>query len=96
VRTTVYHDREIKEGDIIGIFNGDIKAVGSSPEAVLLDLVGAMTGPDDSVITVFYGQDVAAETAEAAGEQLSTRHPDCELDVHRGGQPLYYYLVSVE
>jgi DAK2 domain fusion protein YloV len=96
VRTTVYHDREIKEGDIIGIFNGDIKAVGSSPEAVLLDLVAAMTGPDDSVITVFYGQEVAVETAEAAGEQLATRHPDCELDVHRGGQPLYYYLVSVE
>lgn len=96
VRTTTYRDHEIREGDIMGIYNGEIKAVGETPEQVLAELVRAMVDGDDSMITVFYGQDVPAETAEQAAEALQTAHPGCELDVHFGGQPLYYYLVSVE
>lgn len=96
VRSTTYRDREIHEGDIMGLFNGEIKAVGSSPEEVLTELVSAMIGPEDSMITIFYGQDVRPEVAEQVGELIAAAHPDCELDIHHGGQPLYYYLVSVE
>lgn len=96
VRTTTYRDREIHEGDIMGIFNGEIKAVGSSPEDVLTELVGEMVSADDTMITIFYGQDVRPEVAERVSERIAAAHPDCELDLYHGGQPLYYYLVSVE
>ncbi|MGE5561400.1 MAG: DAK2 domain-containing protein [Chloroflexota bacterium] len=96
VRTTTYRDREIHEGDIMGIFNGEIRAVGTDPQAVLRELVSEMVESEDSMITVFYGQDIAPEVAEQAAEELAAAHPDCELDLHSGGQPLYYYLISVE
>ena len=97
VRDTAYGDLEIKEGDILGLWNGKIHLTGKAPEAVLVDLLSAMVEEaGGEVITVYYGEGVEAERAAAVGEELRQRFPDHEVEVQYGGQPLYYYVFSLE
>ena len=87
----------MKEGDIIGLVDGKVEAVGQNPEEVLKAIVKVMAGKNDAVVTVYYGEDVAQSTAEelppALQEAIGGQY---EVEVHSGGQPLYYYIVSVE
>ena len=96
VRTSKIDDVEVKEGDVIGLFESKIAAVGSSPEAVTNELIDKMIDEDDDIMTLYYGEDVTAEQAEAFCEELAERYPDFEVSVHCGGQSLYYYLISIE
>ena len=96
VRTSKIDDVEVKEGDVIGLFESKIAAVGSSPEAVTNELIDKMIDEDDEIMTLYYGEDVTAEQAEAFCEELAERYPDFEVSVHCGGQSLYYYLISIE
>ena len=96
VRSTVAGDLQIEERDIIGLAEGKIAVVGASPDAVALDLVRTMVDEDSSVISIYYGEDHSAEEAEKLGNTLQNDYPDCEVEVYSGGQPLYYYIVSVE
>jgi len=96
VRSTTYQDLTIKEGDIIGIADEAIVAVGTDFDEVLVKLMERLVGRSDEVITIFHGADVAAARAEAAAERLRDLYPDREIEMHYGGQPLYYYLLSVE
>lgn len=96
VRTSKIDDVEVKEGDVIGLFESKIAAVGSSPEAVTNELIDKMIDEDDEIMTLYYGEEVTAEQAEAFCEELAERYPDFEVSVHCGGQSLYYYLISIE
>lgn len=96
VRSTVAGDLHIEERDIIGLVEGKIAVVGATPTAVTLDLVRKMVDEDSSVISVYYGADQDAQGAEELHELLCEEYPECEVEVYPGGQPLYYYIVSVE
>ena len=96
VRDTVFEDKEIKEGDIIGIHNGRIEVVGQSIHDIALDLVKHVVEDGDSLITIYYGQDTKQEDADALGAEVAEMFSDLDVEVQYGGQPLYYYLISAE
>lgn len=96
VRDTTVDGKQIKKGDILGMAEGKIVQVGSEPGTVLTDVVSAMAKDDSEIISVFYGEDVPAEEAALAEESIEEKFPDCDVLLHRGGQPLYHYIVSVE
>lgn len=96
VRSTVAGDLQIEERDIIGLAEGKIAVVGSNPSDVAFDLLATMVDEDSTVISIYYGEDQQADQAELLGEALHEKYPDCEVEVYSGGQPLYYYIVSVE
>ncbi|QOR36182.1 DAK2 domain-containing protein [Clostridium sp. 'deep sea'] len=87
---------EITKGDIIGITNGNIIAVNNSPRSVLFQMLTAMVTDDSEVISIFTGEDIASEEIETLTDDISSKYPDIEVEVHFGGQPLYYYFLSVE
>lgn len=96
VRESSYSGLEIKEGDILGLFNGEIKVLGQDINEVVQKLIGTMVGPSDELITLFFGNNVSNEEAERLSEKLAESFPDLEVETHYGGQPLYYYLISIE
>ena len=96
VRDTDFEDKHINEGDIIGLYNGVIHTVGSSIHDVTRDLMKAIVTEDDELITVYYGKDTSEEDAQALTDELAELYGDCDVEMQMGGQPLYYYLVSVE
>ena len=96
VRDTRIEDKEIHEGDIMGIGDKGILAVGSGKENVAVATVDAMMTDDAEVISIYYGSDASEEKAEALAATLEEKYPDCEVEVNNGGQPIYYYIISVE
>lgn len=96
VRDTVVGNLSIKKGDVIALDKGQIVRTGKDIEAVTTELIDSMLTEDKEVITLYYGDDVTAEEAEAFAEKLQESHPDAEVILHYGGQPLYYYVLSVE
>lgn len=96
VRDTVADGKEIHEGDIIGIIKG-IESVGDSPEKVTAELVENMFDEDENeFITVYYGEDVSKDAAEELAQMLEDKFEDAEVSLRYGGQPIYYYILSVE
>ena len=96
VRDTELDGLHIKEGDIIGLYNGKIQTVGNSVHDVTRDLMKEIVTEDDELITVYYGKDTAEADAQALTDEMTQAYPQCDVDMQMGGQPLYYYLVSVE
>ena len=87
---------EINEGDIMGIGDSGMLAVGQEIDATVLDTVARMVDEDSELISIYYGAEVSAEDAEAVLEKVQEAYPDCEVELNNGGQPVYYYLLSVE
>lgn len=96
VRDTEADGKKIKKDDILGLVGSRIEEVGKNPEDVLLDLLKDVNAEDSEFITVYFGKDVKEETAKAAAEKIEDAFEDAEVFVKYGGQPLYYYIVSVE
>ena len=96
VRDTHMEELDIKEGSIIGLRNGEVTVNGLSIEETALELMTQIVTDDDVLITVYYGDGTKPEDAEALGEKLAEIYPMCDVEVQNGGQPLYYYLLSVE
>ena len=96
VRDTVIDDIEIKEGDYMGIGDSSILAAGSDMDEVIRDMMSKLVDEESSFICVYYGADVREEDAQALGSCLEEAYPDCEVEIQNGGQPIYYYLISVE
>ena len=80
----------------MGIDDEGIREVGGSIEKVTLDLLDDMTDEDSELISVYYGQDISKEDAEALAQKVEEKYPDCDISLEYGGQPVYYYLLSVE
>ena len=96
VRDSELDNLHIHEGDIIGLYNGQIHTVGSNVHDVTRDLMREIVTEDDELITVYYGKDTAEADAKALTDELAQMYGDCDVEMQPGGQPLYYYLVSVE
>ena len=96
VRDTVIDDKTIKEGDIMGLGDDGLLAVGENIEDTTLETIAALVDEDSEIISLYYGEDVSEEDAENLTEKLEEKYPDCEVELNQGGQPIYYYVVSVE
>ena len=96
VRDTKIDDKEIRQGDIMGIGDHGLLAVGTGIEDITVAALQEMTDEDSEIISVYYGQDVSEEDAEHLAERLEEQYPDFDIEIHNGGQPIYYYIVSVE
>ena len=96
VRDTHIDDKEIKEGNIMGIGDDSILAVGEDIAEITKETIDLMTDEETELISVYYGEDISEEDANALGTELQEKYPDCEVEVYAGGQPIYYYVVSVE
>lgn len=96
VRNTSIDGREIHEGDIMGIGDAGMLAVGSSVSQTAMDALNAMVDDDSELITIYYGKSVKEEDAEGFLQEAREQFSGCEIELHFGGQPVYYYLLSVE
>ena len=96
VRDTVIDDKEIKQDDFMGIGDQGILAVGKELEATVLDMIEPLIDEDSAIVSIYYGEDAKEDAANAIGEKITEAHPDVEVEVHYGGQPIYYYVISVE
>lgn len=96
VRDTKINGLKIKKGHIIGITKGEIKLEGTDVSMVTQELLTSMVDEDSELISIYYGMDTTEEAAEALAKDLEDAFEMCDVEVHYGGQPLYYYIVSVE
>ena len=96
VRDTEISGKKIGEGDVIGIAHGDIVSVGSEVTEVACELIEELVNEDHSLITLYYGEDVDEEDGEKLLKELEEEYEDLDIELVYGGQPLYYYLVSLE
>lgn len=96
VRSTSLNGFQLKEGDIIGLDDKKILSKGDTVDDTVLTLLEKLKDGTHEIITLYFGKDVAEEDAEALAAKVSERFPDCDVDYHYGGQPIYYYLVSLE
>ncbi|HIY45823.1 MAG TPA: DAK2 domain-containing protein [Candidatus Borkfalkia excrementipullorum] len=96
VRSTSVNGFNLKEGDIIGLDDKKILAKGNNVDDTLIHLVERLKDGSHEIITLYYGQDVSEEEAEELAGKLAEKFPDCDVDYHFGGQPIYYYIVSLE
>ena len=96
VRDSELNGVTIHQGDIIGLHNGKIEYAGDNVHDVVMRMMDAIMTDEDELITVYYGADVQEADAEAITAELGDKFSACDVECHRGGQPLYYYLISVE
>ena len=96
VRDTHIDDKEIHEGDIMGIGDRGILAVGQSVEETTKEMLAQLVDEESELISLYFGQDVLEEDAENFAQEVEELYPDVDVDVHMGGQPIYYYVLSVE
>ena len=96
VRNTSLNGFSIKEGDIIGLDDKKILAKSHSIEETVVKLIGRMKEDFHQMITLYYGEDVKEEEAEALCASIAEKYPDCDVDFHNGGQSVYYYILSLE
>ncbi len=96
VRDTRIDDKEIHEGDIMGIGDSGMLAVGTDRMEVAKETVAQMMDDEAEVISIYFGADVEEEEAEELAAAVEEAYPDCDVEVNMGGQPIYYYVISVE
>lgn len=96
VRNTTMNGFKLKEGDIIGLNSKKILAKGDNIENTTLELIRKMKNNEHEMITLYYGEGVDEAAAEALAAKVAEAFPDCDVDYHFGGQPVYYYMVSLE
>ncbi|MDE7224278.1 MAG: DAK2 domain-containing protein, partial [Acetatifactor sp.] len=96
VRDTMIDDKEIKQGDYMGIGDAGILSVGQDMLQVTRDMVGAMVDETSELISIYYGSDVQEEAAQQLRSELEEAYGDCDIELQYGGQPIYYYVISVE
>ena len=96
VRDTKIDDKEIHEGNIMGIGDSGILAVGEELEASTLEMFKELVDDMSEIISIYYGEEVDEAVANELGEKVGEMFPGCDVEVHFGGQPIYYYVVSVE
>lgn len=96
VRDTVIDDKEIKQDDYMGIGDKGILSVGQDLEETVMEMFAELIDEDSAIVSIYYGEDMTEEAAQGIGTKVEENYPDVEVEVHYGGQPIYYYVVSVE
>ena len=95
-RNSVYEGHDIAEGDFLSLKNGKVSAITKTRDEAIEALLDATGGGEDGIITLFYGEDVKERDAEEVADIIRRKYPDAEVSVVNGGQPVYYYILSVE
>ena len=96
VRDTHIDDKEIKEGDIMGVGDKGILAVGKNLKDTAVASIEEMIDEESELISIYYGEDISESDAQVFCDQIQKAFPDCEVELNEGGQPVYYYVISVE
>ena len=96
VRTTNIDGMDIEQGDIMGLGDHGMLAVGKSVEGTAMTALKAMIDENSELVTIYYGSDIGEEDAERMADQARAQFPEAEIELQCGGQPIYYYLISVE
>ena len=96
VRDTVIDDKEIREGNIMGIGDEGMLAVGEDIVATTVDMIKEMQDEDSEIVSIYFGEGITKEDADVLASKITEELPDLEVEVYPGGQPVYYYIVSVE
>lgn len=96
VRDTEIDGKEIKQDDYMGIGDKSILSVGKDLKETTLEMVDAMVDEDSAIVGIYYGSDAEEAAAEALGLAIEEKYPDVEVEINNGGQPIYYYVISVE
>jgi dihydroxyacetone kinase-like predicted kinase len=96
VRDTSIDGKDIKQGNIMGIGDKTILAVGSEIKDTTLELIKCLADDDSELISLYYGEEVTEEAAQVLAEEVMEAYPNLDVEVHYGGQPIYYYVLSVE
>ena len=96
VRDTMIDDKEIKEGDYMGIGDAGILSVGGDIDEITFEMISAMIDDDTELISIYYGEEVSEEDAEALKARIEEAYSSCDVELQFGGQPIYYYIVSAE
>lgn len=96
VRDTRIDEKEIHQGDYMGIGDSGILSVGKEIGETAMAMMTELVEDDSEIIGIYYGEDVSKDDAQALGNKLARQYPDAEVEVHYGGQPIYYYVISVE
>jgi hypothetical protein len=96
VRDTQIDDKVIRQGDYMGIDDTGIVAVGVNQEEVTLAMVEAMMDEDKELLSIYYGEEVTEDEARLLADKLEEKYDTCDVELQYGGQPVYYYIVSVE
>ncbi|HIS99041.1 MAG TPA: DAK2 domain-containing protein [Candidatus Faecaligallichristensenella faecipullorum] len=96
VRDTNFDGKDIHQGDIMGLIDNKISTLGHEADEVSMEILDQMVTDDSGLITIFYGEEVAEEDARALYDRVVEKYELCDVEIHRGGQPLYYYLLAVE
>lgn len=96
VRDTNFDGKDIHQGDIMGLIDNKISTLGHEADEVSMEILDQMVTDDSGLITIFYGEEVAEEDAQALYDRVVEKYELCDVEIHRGGQPLYYYLLAVE
>ena len=96
VRDTMIDDKVISEGDIMGIGDAGILSVAKDISEATMELIDTLVDEDSELISIYYGSDTAQEDAEELAEQVEEKYPDVDVELQNGGQPIYYYVLSVE
>ena len=96
VRDTEIDGKQIRQGDYMGIGDTAILSAGTDEQAVTLDMAEQMIDEESALVAIYYGEDASKEKAENYARMIVEAHPGLEVEVNAGGQPIYYYIVSVE
>ncbi len=96
VRDTVIEEKEIKQGDYMGIGDQGIVSVGKNLEETVLTMISELVDKDSAILTIYYGEEIAEDDAKVIANKAEQSYPEVEVELHYGGQPIYYYVVSVE
>ena len=96
VRDTEIDGKTIKQNDYMGIGDSSILSVGQDLKATTLEMVDAMVDEDSAIVSIYYGTDATEEAAEEIGTVIEEKYPDVEVEINAGGQPISYYVISVE
>ena len=96
VRDTTIDEKDIRQGNIMGLGDNGLLAVGEDIDETTIATVAAMIDEDSEIISIYYGSDISEEDAQALSDRLAEIYPNCEVELNNGGQPIYYYVLSVE
>ena len=96
VRDTEIDGKTIKQNDFMGIGDKSILSVGTDLKATTLEMVDAMVDEDSAIVSIYFGSDSDEDSANELAAAIEEKYPDVEVEVNDGGQPIYYYVISVE
>lgn len=96
VRDTEIDGRQIHQGDYMGIGDSSILSAGTDKKAVTLDMAEQMLDADCSLVSIYYGEEATEAEAEELSKLILAKHPDLEVEINNGGQPIYYFVISAE